>query len=237
MVNRRKKGRWADTMLIVCCILVIGMQGILCIGGLADDTVAIPGTDDNDDADDTTETDGGVDVFDAHAFVASNYETKTNYRLHLYAFPGHTADIYRDFAIYIYVDKPANFIIKIDDQKVEEGAVEWRHIYRGHSEYNFMDVEIVVQEKEGERQRKFTFTQLDLLDSPWQADKKEDDDDDEEEKPAPIAQPYISMGQGEFTIFILVRVLADAISALFGALIAIKFAAIRSDLVGIQRMF
>jgi hypothetical protein len=45
------------------------------------------------------------------------------------------------------------------------------------------------------------------------------------------------MGQGEFTIFILLRVFADVVSAFFAVLIAIKYAAIRADMAGTQRMF
>jgi hypothetical protein len=202
----------------------------------ADDGITDIGGGDGSDDEQDNEPDSGIDVFDAQAFIASNYERKTGYRMHLYAFPDQEADLYRDFAIYIFVDSPATYLIKIDDQKVDEGEVEWRHIFKTHSEYNYMDVTIIVQEKETGAQREFTFKEIDLLDSPWQGGGGGGEDEEPEKEPE-IAKPYFSLSRGEFTIFIFLRVVADIVSGFFAVLIAMKFAAIKADMAGTARMF
>jgi len=232
---------WKSKVKNICLALllayVIIFYSIVYIPQIqADDGITqIGGTDENNENEDNE--DSGIDVFDAQVFIASNYERKTGHRMHLYAFPNQEADLYRDFAIYIFVDKPATYLIKIDDQKVDEGSVEWRHIFKTHSEYNYMDVTVIVQELNTEAQREFKFVQIDLLDSPWQAGGGGGGDEGDEDEVPDIAKPYISMGQGEFTIFIFLRVVADVISAFFAVLIAMKFAAIKADMAGTARMF
>lgn len=244
MLTTEQKKR-IKTIAMTCAIVyTIGFYSMAYVPGIpnpfetanADGVNRIGGGDDTNDNNQNDDTDSGIDTFDAQTFIASNFEQKTGHRLHLYAFPGHEADLYRDFAIYIFVDEEATFLIKIDDQKVDEGTVEWRHIYRSRSEYNYMDVTVIVKDKDSDAERTFTYDQLDLLDSPWQAEKDKEGDEEEDKTPE-IAKPYISMGQGEFTIFVLLRVIADVTSAFFAVLIAMKYAAIKTDMAGTQRLF
>jgi len=248
MLSKKRKIQLKRIVLLIGLVYVIAIYSGLYVPGVnsffssvvADDDISIGGGN-NDDKNSggsygDTKTDNDIDVFNAQTFIVSNYEQKTGHDVHLYAFPGHRAELYRDFAIYIFVDKPAMFLIKIDDQKVDEGSVEWRYIHRSHSEYNFMDVTIIVKDDKTGAQRTFEYERIDLLNSPWQVGKGEDKEEEKEEEPE-IVKPYFSLGRGEFTMFILLRVVADAASVLLGAFIGIKLAAIKADLVGVQRMF
>jgi len=248
MLSKKRKIQLKRIILLIGLVYIITVYSGLYIpdvnsvfsSAVADDDISIGGGNNGDTnsggSSGETTTDSGIDVFDAQTFIVSNYERKTGHDVHLYAFPGHRAELYRDFAIYIFVDKPATYLIKIDDQKVDEGSVEWRHIYPGHSEYNFMDVTVIVKDDETGAQRTFEYEEIDLLNSPWQVGKGDEEEEEEEEEPE-IVKPYFSLGRGEFTMFILLRVVADAVSVLLGAFIGIKLAAIKADLVGVQRMF
>jgi hypothetical protein len=235
MIQRRKKQTMQQSLFVIAMIYMLGLYGFT-ITGNADDISIIPGGG-NGESTEEEQTDSGIDIFEAQAFIVSNYQQSTGTRMHLYAFPGHDADLFRDFAIYIFADDNATFLIKIDDQKVAEGSFEWRYIYKGSSTYNFMDVTVIVKKEGGDAQRSFDFTRIDLIDAPWQAKQDKKDEDEEEDKVPEVLKPYLSMGQGEFTIFILLRVFADVVSAFFAVLIAIKYAAIRADMAGTQRMF
>jgi len=172
-------------------------------------------------------------VFDAQVILMSNVERGTSYNIHLFALPGQKSELYRDFSVYIYTSQKANYIVKVDNQTRKSGEVTWMERIDLNSEYETMDVKVILNNKTGV-QRDFVFKKITLLDSPWQA--KEDKDKDKDESVPDIIDPYIRMSRGELNEFVAKRVIADIAAVILGILFGVQIAALKADLRGIDRV-
>ena len=173
-------------------------------------------------------------VFDAQVVIMSNVQIASDYTKHLFALPGQTsANIYRDFSIFIFVNQPAHYLLKIDNFTIENGNIDWLKRIDRHSDYSTADIYILVENMSG-GSREFTFSKLKLIDSPWQAGGSGTGEQTSNQIPE-IIKPYIEMSQGEYSLYVAKRVAADIISVIAGILVGIQFAALRADFRGIER--
>ena len=172
-------------------------------------------------------------IFDAQVIVMSNVERDTGTSKHLFALPDQTgAQMYRDFSIYIFSNQPTNYLVKIDNFTVETGTMNWLKRIDRHSDYSKTDIYVMLQNESGGT-REFSFSKLSLLDSPWQNNGGTSEQPNNEIPE--IIKPYIEMSQGEYSVYVAKRVVADIVSVIAGILIGIQFAALRADFRGIER--
>ena len=187
----------------------------------------------NDTIPDEWENPNASKMFDVQVLILSNIQTETSYTTHLFVAPGQTAKIYRDFAVFIFANQKATYIIKMDNQTYTSGAMFWMKRITMHSDYSKLNLRVLIANESGV-ERNFDFVDIRLIDSPWQSD--EDQGGNQSEIPD-IIKPYLSMSQGEFTAFVLKRVVADVLSVLAAIFIGIQLATMRADLRGVARMF
>jgi hypothetical protein len=103
-----------------------------------------------------------------------------------------------------------------------------------HSDYSKLNLWVLVANETGV-ERSFEFTDIRLVDSPWQA--TDDGTGGNESKIPDIIKPYLALSEGEFTAFVLKRVIADVMSVVAGIFIGIQMATMKADLRGVGRMF
>lgn len=167
--------------------------------------------------------------FEGFVMVASATEQK-NHELHLFAFPGQRASIYRDFSIYIFSNQPCYYQVKIDDQVHSRGFNEWKSVVKASSDYSDVRIEVTLVNETNVSLPVFSFEKLKLINSPWDAGG---DDDDEEETDV---DEWIRMSRGEFNTFIATRIVVDITAAFLAVVVGTSMAAIAADAMGIQRI-
>ena len=173
-------------------------------------------------------------MFDVQAIILSNIQTETSYTQHLFVIPGQDARIYRDFAVFVFANQPASYIIKMDNQTYTSGTMHWMKRITMHSDYSKLNLQVIVANKT-DIEREFDFTNIRLIDSPWQTDQGNNNGN--QTNIPDIIKPYLSLSEGEFTAFTLKRVVADVLSVLAGIFIGIQLATMRADLRGVGRVF
>lgn len=173
-------------------------------------------------------------MFDVQVVVLSNIQTDTSYPQHLFVLPGQQAKIYRDFAVFIFANQRATYIVKMDNQTYTSGAMFWMKRITMRSDYSKLNLQVLVANETGV-ERNFEFTDIRLVDSPWQA--TDDGNGGNESKIPDIIKPYLALSEGEFTAFVLKRVVADVLSVVAAIFIGIQLATMKADLRGVGRMF
>ena len=165
--------------------------------------------------------------FKGYVIVASATETRTH-NLRLFALPGQVAQIYRNFTIYIFTNMPCFYEVKIDEQVLERGYSEFQTMVRGSSVYSTMNVAVTLINETNVTLPVFSFSGLQLLDSPW-------DVLDEGEGP-PIVEEIIRFTRGEFTSWVLMRIAIDILFAFLGFVSGVEYAALHADFQGIDQV-
>ena len=149
--------------------------------------------------------------------------------LHLMAVPDKSAQIYRNFSIYIFSNQPCFYEIKIDDQVFQRGYSEWKKVVRTKSDYNSINIKVTLVNMTNVTLQPFNFPELTILDSPWDAAG-------EGEGGPPIAEEWIRFSRLEFTNWVLARIAIDIGFALLGIMVGISMATISADYSGIKRV-
>jgi len=165
--------------------------------------------------------------FEGFVVIMSAVEINSH-NLHLFALPGQNAQIYRNFSIFIFSNQPCYYEIKIDDQVYQRGYSEWKGIVKGSSPYNDMNVQVKLINETNASIPIFYFTNLKLLDSPWEAIGGE-------ETPAPVEE-WIKFRQGEWSFFVIKQIAVGIVFVFVGMMVGTSSAAIKADLRGIQRI-
>ena len=169
--------------------------------------------------------------FEGYVILASATEAG-GHDLHLFALPGQKAQIYRNYSIYIFTNQPCYYQVMVDDQLYERGHSEWKTKVRGSSPYSNINIEVTLINETNATLPVFKFKDVTLLYSPWETGGGGAGDEDEEE-----GEEWIRFSQGEFNTFIAIRIVSDIIYAFLGVVAGISFAAVRTDTLGIQRVF
>ncbi len=169
------------------------------------------------------------DTFEGFVMIMSASEVKSH-ELRLYALPGFNSKIYREFSIVIFSNEPCVYEIKIDDQVHSRGYNEFRSVVKASSSYSTIDVDVRLVNETNVTLPVFSFKNIKLLDSPWDA---RSDDDDEEKV---IAEEWIQFSRGEFNQFIATRIAIDVLFVFLAVVAGTSTAAISADTMGIQRV-
>jgi hypothetical protein len=165
--------------------------------------------------------------FEAFVMIASSTED-TGSRLHLMAFPGRAARLYRNFTIHIFSNMPCYYEVKIDGQLYGRGSLEWRTQIKTSSPYNSLEVEVRLVNETNATVPVFYFTDISLIESPWDAREPEDR--------IPIVEDWIQMTRGEFTMWVIRNILMQIGFGFLGAVAGISMATIQADLRGVERV-
>ncbi|MEA1909509.1 MAG: hypothetical protein U9M89_00570 [Patescibacteria group bacterium] len=168
-------------------------------------------------------------MFEGYIILASATET-SSHNLHLFALPGQSAQIYRDFSIFIFSNQPCTYEIKIDEQVYERGYSEWKTKVKGNSPYSTIDISVTLVNESNVTLPVFNFKGVVLLDSPW--DAISDDDD----KPSSVPEEWIKFSRGEFTTYIIRSIVLQISCAFLGIVTGVQYAVIHADLRGIRQV-
>ncbi len=167
-------------------------------------------------------------MFEGYVILASATETSTH-NLHLFALPGQQAQIYRDFSVFVFSNQPCTYEVKIDDQVYQRGYSEWKAKIKGSSPYDEVSITVTLVNETNVTIPPFTFKNVVLLDSPW--DAISDDDDI-----GGAVEEWIRFSQGEFTVFVIRGILLQLGFAFLGVVTGTQYATIYADMRGIQQV-
>ena len=124
---------------------------------------------------------------------------------------------------------PCFYEIKIDDQLYSRGYCEFKTVVKASSPYENMNLKVHLINETNTSLPIFEFERLTLLDSPWDAFK------DEGEAPG-VLEEYIKMTRGEFTSWVIMRIVIDVSFAFLGIVFGTGYATIHADLRGVQQV-
>ena len=164
--------------------------------------------------------------FESYVFIISGH---SGHDLFLSATPGiHKSQIYRNFSIYIFSNMPCFYEIKIDDQLYSRGYCEFKATVPASSPYETLNVKIRLINETNMSLPLFEFSNLVLLDSPWELLEEGEEEG--------VLEPYIMMTEGEFTSWVIMRVLIDVSFAFLGVVFGTSYATLHADLRGVRQV-
>ena len=133
--------------------------------------------------------------------------------------------MYPYFEIYMFANQPSYYLIKLDNQTYKMGHFVWWARVKAHTEYQTIDVEVILKNKTGVELPSFKFTNIHVIQYP------------SEEKPPSVVEPYVRMfTEGEVTMMLVKRVISDTILMFWGFLTGVGIAVIHADLRGVERV-
>lgn len=133
--------------------------------------------------------------------------------------------MYPDFEIYMFANQPSYYLIKLDNQTYKTGYFKWWARVKAHTEYQSIDIEVVLKNKTGVELPHFTYKHVAITHGGAA-------------QPPSIVEPYVKMfTEGQVNAMLIKRVISDMLLAIWGLLTGIGMAVIRADLRGIERVF
>jgi len=163
--------------------------------------------------------------FEADVFILSGHQ---EHDLFLSARPGAKAQLYRNFSIYIFSNQPCFYEIKMDDQIYERGYLEFKTVVKASSPYEHVSIYVRLINNSNVSLPTFSFSELPLLDSPWEISGEEGE--------AAIVEEWIRFTRGEFTSWVIMRILIDVGFAFLGVVFGTSYATLHADLRGIDQI-
>jgi len=138
--------------------------------------------------------------------------------------------MYRKFEVHMLANQHSFYKIIMDNQTYKTGEFDFWTKVEVESPYNYVDVEVILQNRTGVELPKFTFYNMYLIGAPPPSEGGDEEDT------STILDPYIQMTRGELNAFVALRLFSDISLTILGFLAGSSSAVIRSDYQGVYRV-